>query len=161
MEWADAVVWTTLLGQREAHSDTQIRECTYHIHQVQWAYLQIWRDEPLNIPDLVEFEDILAIYEWCQSYYAQAADFLGTLASAALERPVDFPWAEELVKQWGHAHPATLAESLLQITSHSTYHRGQVNRRLRELGTEPPSTDFVVWIWMGRPAPEWKSDHAG
>jgi uncharacterized damage-inducible protein DinB len=157
MEWADAVVWGTLLGEPQARADTQIRECIHHTHQVQWAYLQIWRGEQLSIPDLGEFQDLVAVYEWCRTYYLQATEFLATLEPAALERTIDFPWAKELVKQYGEARRATLAECLLQITSHSTYHRGQVNRRLRELGAEPPLTDFVAWIWMGQPAPEWKS----
>jgi uncharacterized damage-inducible protein DinB len=38
---------------------------------------------------------------------------------------------------------------------HSTYHRGQVNARLRELGIEPPLTDYIAWIWFGRPEAEW------
>ncbi len=54
--------------------------------------------------------------------------------------------------------PATLAETVLQITSHTTYHRGQVNMRLRELGAEPPLTDFIAWIWLGRPEAEWEAN---
>jgi uncharacterized damage-inducible protein DinB len=91
----------------------------------------------------------------------QAAELLETLDSVMLKRQVNFPWAEDLVKRWGRAQPVTLAESLLQIWSHSSYHRGQMNRRLRELGAEPPLTDYVVWIWMGRPTAEWKGADAG
>jgi uncharacterized damage-inducible protein DinB len=65
------------------------------------------------------------------------------------------------VKQWGKAHPATLTDTILQVTSHTTYHRGQVNRRLRELGGDPPLTDFVVWIWRGKPNTEWNTIDAG
>jgi uncharacterized damage-inducible protein DinB len=51
----------------------------------------------------------------------------------------------------------TLAETMLQVASHSTYHRGQVNARLRELAGEPPLVDYIAWIWFGRPAPEWNA----
>jgi hypothetical protein len=59
------------------------------------------------------------------------------------------------------AHPGrdiaspTLAETILQVASHSTYHRGQVNTRLRQLGAEPPLVDYVAWIWFDRPAADW------
>jgi hypothetical protein len=29
-----------------------------------------------------------------------------------------------------------------------------VNARLRELGAEPPLTDFIAWIWFGKPQAE-------
>lgn len=161
MEWADSVVWTSLLELQAAHSDEHVKACSHHAHQVQWAYLQLWRDEELSIPELATFEDFPDIYQWCRRYYDQLPVYLGRLDSGELEREITFPWADELVKQWGRAHSVTLAESILQITSHSTYHRGQVNRRLRELGAEPPLVDFVVWIWMGRPAPEWKDINVG
>ena len=44
-----------------------------------------------------------------------------------------------------------------QVASHSTYHRGQVNARLREVGGTPPLVDYIAWIWFGRPAPNWSS----
>lgn len=37
----------------------------------------------------------------------------------------------------------------------ATYHRGQVNTWLRELGLEPPLVDFIAWVWFGKPAPDW------
>jgi len=161
MEWADALVWTSVLQQGKADSDTQMRECLHHIHKVQWAFLQVWRSEPLAIPDLASFQDLHAIHRWCQEYYGQMGEFLSHLDRGALDKQVALPWADELVKQWGSAHPTTLADTILQITSHTTHHRGQVNRRLRELGGEPQLTDFVVWIWRGRPSPVWKSVSEG
>lgn len=68
-------------------------------------------------------------------------------------REVRFPWADQLVARFGAAQPATLSESVLQVALHSTYHRGQINARLRELGGDPPLVDFIVWIWRGRPSP--------
>jgi uncharacterized damage-inducible protein DinB len=50
----------------------------------------------------------------------------------------------------------TVAETMLQVAMHTTYHRGQLNKRLRELGGEPPLIDFIVWIWLGKPKAEWK-----
>ena len=38
---------------------------------------------------------------------------------------------------------------------HSTYHRGQVNVRLRELGGEPQLVDFIAWVWEGKPRAVW------
>ena len=43
----------------------------------------------------------------------------------------------------------------MQVALHSTYHRGQINARIRELGGEPPLTDFIAWVWAGKPQPSW------
>ena len=76
---------------------------------------------------------------------------------ASLAGPVTLPWADELVKRFGSAAPATLAETILQVAMHTAYHRGQIATRLRELGGEPQSTDFIMWIWMRRPEADWPS----
>lgn len=155
MEWADALVWRSVLTLPQAPPDPRMREVLYHLHLVQWAYLHIWRDEPLDLPDASSFEDLHAIRAWVRDYYGQALEFLDGLAGEALERRVEFPWAEQLVERFGKAQSATLMETILQITSHTTYHRGQVNTRIRELGGEPALTDFIAWIWMGKPNAEW------
>jgi uncharacterized damage-inducible protein DinB len=71
-------------------------------------------------------------------------------------RPIVMPWIEMFEKRLGRkAETPTFYETLLQVSMHSTYHRGQVNTRLRELGAEPPLTDFIAWVWLGKPAAEW------
>ncbi len=156
MEWADALVWGSVLATPEARTDSNIRERLYHAHTVQWAYLQIWRGEPLDIRAESSFEDLEAIRVWVRDYYRRAADHFRLVDAEALGHDVEFPWSQQLVERWGRAQPATLAQTILQVTSHTTYHRGQINTRLRELGGEPPLTDFIAWIWRGRPEPAWE-----
>jgi uncharacterized damage-inducible protein DinB len=43
-----------------------------------------------------------------------------------------------------HAPPWVV---LRHIVNHSTYHRGQVASKLKRLGVEQPSTDFVDWAF--------------
>lgn len=155
MEWADARVWNAVLAHPGSESDEPTRERLMHVHAVQWAYLQIWRGGPLDLPEPSSFADLAAVHAWGRGYHAAAAGFMESLDPATLGREVHFPWAEHLAREFGTVHPATLSQTILQITSHSTYHRGQVNTRLREIGGEPPLTDFVVWVWWGEPAPEW------
>jgi uncharacterized damage-inducible protein DinB len=47
-----------------------------------------------------------------------------------------------------------------ELVLHTSYRRGQVATRLRERGAEPPLTDFIAWIWMGRPVPDWRDVEA-
>lgn len=156
MEWADALVWRSVLATPASRSDSNLRERLYHAHVVQWAYLQVWLGEPVDLRKEASFEDLPAIQAWVREYYRRAADCFRVIDAEALGREVEFPWARQLVERMGRVHPATLAQTILQVTSHTTYHRGQINTRLRELGGEPPLTDFIAWVWRGKPAPAWE-----
>jgi uncharacterized damage-inducible protein DinB len=66
------------------------------------------------------------------------------------------PWASHVEKRIGRPPGlTTIVDTALQVVMHTTYHRGQVNARLRAIGGEPPLVDYIAWIWVGRPAPEW------
>lgn len=153
MEWADAVVWAEVLRRPETASDGRLRELLYHAHTVQWVYLQLWEGETIDVPALETFEKAAAVREWGREAHRRLSAFLADLDAEALGRELALPWASLLVERYGRAEPVTMEETLLQVAAHSTYHRGQVNARLRELGGEPPLTDYVAWIWMGRPGP--------
>jgi len=157
MEWADALVWKTVRGAPQATGDSGVRQRLHHIHLVQRAFLLIWRGQPMEFKSTESFTlDELA--KWGHDYHREVAGFLGTLGSRPLESPVHLPWASHIVERFGTIpSDVSFAETLMQVTAHSAYHRGQVNARLRELGVEPPLTDFIGWVWFGKPAPEWPS----
>jgi uncharacterized damage-inducible protein DinB len=155
MQWADALVWTAALSNSEAGSDLALRGKLFHTHMVQRAFLSIWQAAPL-VPPTSDLPDLPTTLEVARAYYSDLSAFLPTLGEDQLKRPVMLPWAGRFAQQLGR-EPASpsLAETILQVAMHSTYHRGQVNARLRELGVEPPLTDYIAWVWFGRPEPQW------
>lgn len=155
MEWADSLIWSAVLATDSIREDHDIRERLYHFHVTQWAYLQAWRAEPLSIPELSTFVSLHAVGAWARRYYLELPQYLDAVREAALDEPPDFPWQGEIEKHFGKAPPATLGESMLQIVLHTMHHRGQVATRLRDRGGTPPLIDYISWIWMGRPAPNW------
>lgn len=155
MEWADSRVWATVLALTEAAEDSAFRDRLYHIHMVQRAFLRVWKDEPFKPPPS-SFSDNISLLHWALEYYPEATKYISGLGDTDLERPVVMPWTEMFEARLGRkADVPTLHETLLQAAMHSTYHRGQVNARLREMGGEPPLTDFIAWVWAGRPQPDW------
>jgi len=156
MEWADARTWNVVLGVPSLQHDPQIRERLHHFHTTQWAYLQIWRREPVQIPQLSSFAELKAVGEWARAFYRELPLFLDGIDDAMLGQPIDFPWAAQLEARFGKVSPATLSESLMQLALHTAHHRGQVVTKLREAGGDPPLIDYVAWVWSGRPAPEWE-----
>jgi uncharacterized damage-inducible protein DinB len=155
LEWADATLSSAALALPPAQHDAPIRNLLIHLHEVQWAYLQLWRAQPIHIPERESFPDLQSVARWARDYHAQRHDFTDQLDDAGLERHIDFPWAEQLAARFGKVHPTTVRQSILQIGLHSAYHRGQAASRIRELGGEPPLLDFVAWVWAGQPAAQW------
>jgi len=157
MECADARVWIPILAADAARGDSVIRDRIFHIHVVQWGFLHVWLGKPLPaFPDQSRFSNLEAVASWGRQAHDEIAQYVDRVDSAALEGAVTLPFANYFVKQFGdHGAAITLAHTLLQVTSHSSHHRGQVNARLRELGEEPPFVDFIVWEWLGKPAADW------
>jgi uncharacterized damage-inducible protein DinB len=158
MEWADSVVWRATLAHPAAVADPRLRDLMLHLHGVQRAFLTMWTSQPLVFAKRDDFSDIAAVHSWSQPYYGELSSFLATIDEAGLSRTIDMPWLAEFEQRTGRRfEKPTLAETMFQVTSHSTYHRGQVNARFREVGGEPPLVDYIAWVWFGRPAPEWAS----
>ena len=159
MEWADATVWRSVLAHDRARKDQRLRELLTHLHLVQRLFLMVWRNEPLlPIRSFGEFKELAELRDRATSSYPDARAYLDTLDAEALTRPILMPFVAEQEKRLGTTfHIPSLAETIFQVTSHSTYHRGQVNARLREIGGEPPLVDYIAWIWTGKPAAEWPS----
>lgn len=156
MEWADATLWRALLAHAPAARDQRLRDLMLHLHNVQRSFLHIWTGRPANFPRPEDFGDLAAVHAWAAPIYPEMRAFIAAVQPAELARIIARPWLEEFEGRTGRRFASpTLAETIFQVTSHSTYHRGQANARLRELGAEPPLVDYIAWIWFSRPAPEW------
>ena len=155
MEWADALVWRAVLALDAASRDEKLRRYFHHLHLVQHAYLRAWRGEPINQP-YPTFDDAQSVMLWGRSYYRELFAHLEMVTDEQFTSTMDLPWTEIVEKELGRMPESlTVGETMLQVPLHSLYHRGQVNARLREVGGEPPRVDYITWMWLGRPAPEW------
>jgi uncharacterized damage-inducible protein DinB len=155
MAWADSTLWTSVLASDTTASNTGLRERLYHIALVQRSFYSIWTGEPLDYREVGQFEDSAAVARWAREHHERLRPFLATLSGDRLDEVVLMPWAERLSAMFGTVHPTSFGETLVQVASHSTNHRGQVLTKLRELGSEPPLLDFIAWIWRGKPGAEW------
>lgn len=156
MAWADASVWKTVLDSPQAASDTQIGDTLHHMHLVQHIFLQAWTRAAFTVRERGEFAALGDLAAWARDAHRGTLSFLEGVNADELGREFRVPWAthfEQRSKQPAGVH--TLAESILQAVLHTQHHRGQVCTRLREVGAEPPTIDFIVWLWAGRPAADW------
>jgi uncharacterized damage-inducible protein DinB len=146
--WADTELWNAIGAHGPARDDKAIRDRLHHIHQVQRFFMRAVGDRAVQ-PALTRPDDFPGFGE-LRDYAREAHDAvrrsLASLTDARLAQAVAIPWIKDPPLS------ITVAEAIMQMTLHSHYHRGQNATRLRELGGAPPVTDFIVWLWKGKPA---------
>lgn len=153
MAWADEEIWNAAGALSDRPVDERLRKLLLHLHVVPRAFLHIWTRREIVFPDPGDFPSLVELRAWAKPYGGELGQFLETVPADRLTEPVDLPWVREFERELGRSfHHPTLGETMFQVTSHSTYHRGQVNVRLRELGAEPPLVDYIAWVWFGRPS---------
>lgn len=157
MEWADFVVFLSILGKPQVEEDELLLKRLRHIHLVQKAFFDVWQHQPIN-PHATDLLNARELAGFARSLHREIQEFQRSLSSVDLDRVIHLPWSEQVSRTLGFeiANPS-LGQTLLQVTAHSSYHRGQVNSRLRELGIDPPMTDFIAWVWARKPSPAWLS----
>ena len=157
MEWADALVWSTVQKDTLLLDDHLLHDRLYHTHFVQRVFLHVWRNEPLDYEEGKLLQGKF-LAKWAHEYYRSEPIAFQELDNSKLDIDVHLPWASHFSQKLGmeFSHPS-LGETIMQVVTHSAYHRGQANLRIRELGIEPPLTDFIAWVWSGKPQPSWPS----
>jgi len=156
MMWADTEVWKKVLSFEAAQNDERIKKLLYHLHQVQYAFYFLWNKLPLEIPKPEEFSDLKSVAKWGFEYQQKLIEFLNPEKAFELHKEIKIPWSVFIERKTGKkVIPATMEETMMQVASHSTYHRGQINTRFRELGSEPAMVDLILWIWLGKPKTVW------
>jgi uncharacterized damage-inducible protein DinB len=163
MEWADSVVWDTVLESPSLCEDAYVQATLLHLHLVQRTFLWMWIEAaggPVQTAELRPDLDPNAmspteLKRWALSYYPLLRSWLSE-AAERLEAAIEFPHTGALEERLGKPpEPVVVGEAMYQVVTHTAHHRGQVLRRIRELGGEPPLIDYVAWVWMGRPPPTW------
>jgi uncharacterized damage-inducible protein DinB len=156
MAWADAYIWTSVLASPIAASDSRLLTTFHHLHFVQHLFRRAWNNEPLELPERTVFSTATALAEWGRDAHLTIDAFFDSTETAALDAQFREPWTGQFEARFpGPAAPHSLGESIVQVALHTGHHRGQACTRLRELGGQPPTVDFIVWLWAGKPAPDW------
>lgn len=149
-QWADSVQWRSLAAHPGALEDGAVRTRLHHLHSVQRAFLDVWKGTPPKTAPLHSYASMEALRQDVRSYYRDLTDFLAGEAPARLEEILGVPWFPD------QHPPVRLVETMYQVVMHSEHHRAQNATRLREVGGVMPTTDYILWILEGRPAPVWE-----
>lgn len=148
-EWADAENYRALLACKAAAEDAGNRARLHHVHLVQHLFLQLWKGQSLEKSEASDYTSLTALRVYGRMVHELTAVFLAELPESRLSQPVHVPWFKD------PGFNPTLLQTMHQVIEHGAYHRGQAASRLRELGGDPVTTDYIVWLWKGRPAARW------
>jgi uncharacterized damage-inducible protein DinB len=150
-EWADAEHWRAFEAFPASLDDHALQERLHHIHLVQQAFLWACRGDegPFTFSEAKDFTTPASLREFGRQGHRELTRLLDDLTPARLGERCTIPWFRD------PPLAITVEEALTQAAMHSHYHRGQNAARLRELGGEPPLTDYIFWLWKGRPPAAW------
>ncbi|MGH9196130.1 MAG: DinB family protein [Acidimicrobiia bacterium] len=129
-----------LLTRELAVSFRSVWGTVQHILWGEWLWLGRCQERPSTGPSPLECRDLGTLrFHWVEIEREQL-EFLRRLTAADLERPISY----ENPPGTNWTYP--LAHMLQHVVNHSTYHRGQIAAMLRQLGTAPPPTDYLVFF---------------
>lgn len=147
--WADSELWKALESYPAALDDAQILKRLHHIYEAQRAYLLIVQKAKLERNEFGKSHRPRELKELAKLNHGESARFLNNVTGEVLGETVSIPWFREAQRK------ITVEQALVQAVMHSQYHRGQNAVRLRELGGDPPPTDFILWLINGKPGAVW------
>jgi len=129
-------------------SFASLRDTLVHILAGEWIWLSFWSIPELNItvenelrsrrnalfqPSL--FPDLATVRSKWSEVEAMQTAFVDRLTDESLQRLLPF-----------RAGQASLVHLMQHMANHSTYHRGQASLMMRQLGAQPATTDFALFL---------------
>jgi uncharacterized damage-inducible protein DinB len=117
-----------------------IRDTLAHIAAAQWIWNERWHGaSPAAPPDWMKAADRAALAEHLGSIDRQLIEFVSGLGGADLEKVCEYR------NMSGQASAQPLWQPIQHLANHSTYHRGQIITMLRQLGSQAPRTDLILF----------------
>jgi uncharacterized damage-inducible protein DinB len=146
-EWANARMFEAVARTTREQfvedlgsSFPSLRDTLTHIVWGEWLWLQRWKGiSPQTRFQPLEFPRVEVLRERWQHVTAEQRDFLDWVTADHLTSVVRYANLQ------GQTWEYPLWRQLYHVVNHSTYHRGQVATLLRQLGTAPVPTDFLVF----------------
>jgi uncharacterized damage-inducible protein DinB len=146
--WANGAVLKTVaalsaeqFNQKLGGSFPSVRETLVHLMAAEWIWLRRWKGEsPAALLAAAEFPDFETIKAKWREIEVEQSNFISQLTDNSLKAPLRYKNLK------GDSFEYPLGRAMQHLVNHGTYHRGQVTNFLRQLGAQPVSTDFIVYL---------------
>ena len=115
-----------------------------HVYGAEWVWLERFHGRsPRALPESQEGWTLPDFREKWKPVEAGHEAFVARLIPEQLAQPLTY------VNFAGETMTYALAEALMHVVNHGTYHRGQIATMLRQLGHQPISTDYLRYLDAG------------
>jgi uncharacterized damage-inducible protein DinB len=119
-------------------SFSSVRDTLAHIYGAEWVWLERFQGRsPSSLPEPAQFPDIAMLRERWAEHELRLLKYVRSLTQEDLDHVVEY----KTMKFGASRNP--LWQAMQHVVNHGTYHRGQVATLLRQLGTQPLSTDLI------------------
>jgi len=137
--WANLIVGNYMLDLR-IHDENCLKLMSHVLHaQFNWYGRIIKQQSDLPVWEPVELTALLSQLEENGTLWLE---YIRTLDQNHFSKPVAY---HNLA---GQPFQSQIQDMLTHVVNHGTHHRGQVIRKIRELGHVPPNTDFIYYSRM-------------
>lgn len=147
-EWATAKLVAAMAklpdAARRRHDDSafgSLHGTFTHLVAAEWVWLERFHGRSHAAP--AEWVGIAGFDEVCAHLDAVQrgrAAWIAAASDADLARPLPYRTFAGVET----ANP--VGELVRHLVNHGSYHRGQLSMRIRQLGGQPPSTDYIAWL---------------
>ncbi|MGH9204710.1 MAG: DinB family protein [Vicinamibacterales bacterium] len=111
-----------------------------HIAWGEWLWLDRWCERSPTGHDPLHCADLTRLRTSWSAIQREQTEFVASITPTHIERLISYE--NPAGTRWTY----TLRHMLQHVVNHSTYHRGQVAGMLRQVGTTPPATDYLLYV---------------
>jgi uncharacterized damage-inducible protein DinB len=146
-EWANARLMEAASALAEPDQERpmggslgSVRSVAAHIVATEWVWLRRWCGEsPTAQPEWMATASLGVLRVKLAEVEAERMAFLEGLTDDDCGRTLRYALID------GTPGERRLADLVVHVVNHSSYHRGQLADMLRRLGATPPATDFLIF----------------
>ncbi|MCA6078408.1 DinB family protein [Fulvivirga sedimenti] len=136
-DWANQRMLITL--EKNEITDQKLILLYGHIVSAQIVWLNRIKDLPTSPFPLWEEYKVRELWSMTEESTANWIYYLNHHKMETFEEMIFYKNSE------GKKYENTIREIITQVINHSTYHRAQMAMRLKEIGIQPPSTDYIAY----------------
>lgn len=145
--YSDAAMITAIQRHEVASKDPQLRDLLHHILVAHRFWLHLCQGLPFAVgAESAVPENLDELVQRYRETQAREQKWLLAIEDADLARTLESPYFPN--------RRLLVREALMQVLLHSQWHLAQCSTRLRALGGEPPSLDYIGWVQEQR-GPSW------